>query len=41
MIMVNRENGHAHRAYRLETPVAKHSKARLKPLQFLAAVERG
>ena len=41
VIMVNRENGHAHCAYRLETPVAKHFNARLKPLQFFAAVQRG
>lgn len=38
---VNPENGHAHLAYRLETPVAVHNAARQGPLNYLAAVERG
>lgn len=41
VIMVNPENGHAHCAYRLEAPVAKHFNARLKPLQYFTAVLRG
>jgi hypothetical protein len=41
VIMVNRANGHAHVAYLLASPVAKHSFARLAPLEYLAAVERG
>lgn len=41
VIMVNRDNGHAHAAYLLDRPVAKHSSARLAPLNFYAAVQRG
>jgi hypothetical protein len=41
VIMVNPENGHAHAAYLMETPVVRHSMARSKPLRYFAAVERG
>jgi hypothetical protein len=41
VIMVNPENGHAHTAYLLATPVARHSASRLDPLRFFGAVERG
>jgi len=41
VIMINRENGHAHAAYLLATPVARHSAARMGPLRFYGAVERG
>ena len=41
VIMINPANGHAHSAYLLATPVACHSSARMKPLRFYAAVERG
>lgn len=41
IVAVNPDNGHAHAAYLLDAPVARHDAARLKPLQFLAAVERG
>ena len=41
VITINPANGHAHAAYLLATPVARHSAARLKPLQYLAAIERG
>ena len=38
IIAVNPENGHAHAAYLLERPVARHSASRLAPLRFFAAV---
>ena len=41
VIIFNPENGHAHCAYLLKTPVARHSAARPAPLRFFAAVERG
>ena len=41
VIMVNSENGHAHSAYLLATPVARHSASRVGPLRFFGAVERG
>jgi replicase family protein len=41
LIMINPENGHAHTAYLLGTPVARHSAARVAPLRLFAAVERG
>jgi hypothetical protein len=41
VIMINPANGHAHSAYLLATPVARHNSARIKPLRFYAAVERG
>jgi hypothetical protein len=41
MIMVNPQNGHAHSAVLLAVPVACHSAARMAPLRFYAAVERG
>ena len=39
-IVKNAENGHAHYLYALEHPVCTTSAARLKPLQYLAAIER-
>jgi hypothetical protein len=41
VIAINPENGHGHIAYLLASPVARHSMARLEPLRFYAAVERG
>lgn len=41
VIAVNPDNGHAHVAYLMATPIARHSMARLGPLKFFAAVERG
>src|SRR5204863_9898314 len=41
VIMVNPENGHAHAAYLLAHPVARHSASRVGPLRFYGAVERG
>lgn len=40
-LAINRKNGHAHAAVLLEVPVARHAAARTKPLEYLAAVERG
>lgn len=40
-IAINKENGHAHSAALLAVPVAKHQNARLEPLRYFAAVERG
>ena len=40
-IAINKENGHAHCAVLLAVPVAKHRNARLEPLRFFSAVERG
>jgi hypothetical protein len=41
VVAINRENGHAHAAYLLSVPVAKHSASRPGPLRFFSAVERG
>jgi hypothetical protein len=41
VIMINRENGHAHSAILLANPVARHAAARLAPLRLYSAVERG
>lgn len=41
VIMVNPENGHAHAAYLMKSPIARHDAARDKPLRFFADVERG
>lgn len=41
VVMINPQNGHAHAAYLLATPVARHSFARLAPLALYAACERG
>lgn len=41
VIMVNRANGHAHSAYLMASPVARHNCARVEPLRFFATVERG
>jgi len=40
-IAINPENGHAHCAVLLTTPIARHSAARIEPLRFYGAVERG
>lgn len=40
LIIKNPENGHAHYLYALEAPVCTTSNARLKPLQWLASIER-
>jgi len=37
----NRENGHAHLVYLLESPVCKSNCAHLKPLRYLSAIESG
>lgn len=39
-IIKNPENGHCHYLYALEHPVCTTSAARLKPLQYLSAIER-
>lgn len=39
-IIKNPDNGHAHYLYALAAPVCTTSAARLKPLQYLAAIER-
>ena len=36
---VNPENGHAHLAYAVQTPVVRTDAARLQPLRFMAAVQ--
>ena len=41
ILMVNPANGHAHSAYLLSSPVARHPQARSHPLRFFAAIERG
>jgi hypothetical protein len=41
VIVFNPANGHAHSAYLLSVPVARHIAARIAPLLFFAAVERG
>jgi hypothetical protein len=41
IMMINRANGHGHAAVLLANPVARHDMARPRPLQFLAAIERG
>lgn len=41
VVMINKHNKHAHYAYMLETPVARHSAARLAPLRYFSAVETG
>jgi hypothetical protein len=41
VIAINPENGRGHSAIVLASPVACHSVARLEPLRFYAAVERG
>ena len=41
VIAINPGNGHAHSAYLLAVPVAKHCAARPGPLRLFAAVERG
>lgn len=40
-IVFNKFNGHAHAAYLLQTPVYRSGAARIKPLRYFAAVERG
>jgi hypothetical protein len=41
VMVINPENGHGHSAIVLASPVACHCAARVKPLRFYAAVERG
>jgi hypothetical protein len=41
VIIINRANGHAHSAYLMANPIARHACARTEPLRFFAAVERG
>jgi hypothetical protein len=41
VIMINPQNGHAHSAYLLANPVARHSASRIAPLRYYGAVERG
>jgi Replicase family/Primase C terminal 1 (PriCT-1) len=40
-IAINPENGHGHSAVLLAMPVARHRAARIEPLHFYGAVERG
>ncbi len=40
-VLLNPENGHAHLFYELETGVALYDGARIKPLEYLAAVQDG
>lgn len=41
LAMVNPANGHAHFAYALSAPVPRTIVSRIKPLQFLAAIQEG
>jgi hypothetical protein len=41
VIAINPENGRGHSAILLATPVARHSAARVEPLRFYGAIERG
>ena len=41
VIAINPENGHAHCAVLLTTPIARHAASRVGPLRFYGAVERG
>lgn len=41
IVAINPENGRAHLSYLLEIPVARHDAARIEPLKYLAAVQRG
>ncbi len=41
LVMVNVGNGHAHYAYALAAPVARTEISRIRPLQYLAAIEEG
>lgn len=41
LVMVNPANGHAHYAYGLATPVPKTQLSRIRPLQYLAAIQEG
>lgn len=41
LVMVNPANGHAHYAYALKAPVPRTEISRIKPLQYLAAIEEG
>lgn len=40
-VIVNRVSGHAHIAWDITAPVATSDAARLKPMEYLAAIERG
>lgn len=41
LVMVNPANGHAHYAYALAAPVPRTEISRIKPLQYLAAIQEG
>lgn len=41
LVMMNPANGHAHYAYALAVPVPRTQLARIKPLQYLAAIQEG
>lgn len=41
LVMVNPANGHAHYAYALSAPVPRTEISRIKPLQYLAAIQEG
>ncbi len=41
LVMINPANGHAHYAYALEIPVPRTQISRIKPLQYLAAIQEG
>ena len=41
VIMVNPDNGYAHAAYLMASPVARHNAARIEPLRYYASCERG
>jgi len=41
LIIQNSENGHAHLAYILKTPIAIHDHARFHPVRYAAAIQRG
>lgn len=41
LVMVNPANGHAHFAYALQAPVPRTEISRIRPLQYLSAIEEG
>lgn len=41
LMMLNPANGHAHVAYALATPVPRTEVSRIKPLQYLSAIQEG
>jgi hypothetical protein len=40
LAIINQENGHAHLWYKLASPVCRSEAGRLKPLEYLAAIQR-